>query len=199
MNDEDKQKKADEKRNYFRVNDLISIVITPLNISKDEEAAFLKTAKSSKAFSMMDTSGLTVMDGDHVSVDYYEDKKLYHMVEEIKSKLDYVINYLMIDKEGLNDAKKKMVNISASGIRFTMEGPVEMGDIMEVKFLLPTYPPVAVFAYGEVKRLTSLADNKFDAAMEYINMGDSVRDEIVQYTLSHQREIIRNQKKINTD
>jgi len=199
MSEKKEHKKMSEKRNYFRVNDLISILITPLNISKDEKAAFLKTAKSSKAFSMMDTSGLTVMDGDHVSVDYYEDKKLFHMVEEIKTKLDYVINYLMLDQEGLNDAKKKMVNISASGIMFSLDGPVSIDDVMEVKFLLPTYPPVAVFAYGEVKRIKPLDDNKFEVALEYINMGETVRDEIVQYTLTHQREQIRNKKNINTD
>jgi len=28
-------------------------------------------------------------------------------------------------------------------------------------------------------------------AIEYLNMGDSVRNEIIQYTLSHQRETIR--------
>ncbi len=191
--------KEEEKRSYFRVSDLISIVVTPLNLSKEETVEFLKTAKSSKAFSMMDTSGASVMDGDHVSVDYYEDKKLYNMVEEIKEKLDYVINYLMLDKEGLNTAKKKMVNISASGIRFTLTGPVELEDIMEVKFLLPIYPPVAIFAYGIVKRIKPLDDNKYDVAIEYINMGESVRDEIVQYTLSQQRDMIRKQKKINTD
>ena len=86
MSDKDTQ----EKRSYFRVNDLISIIITPISLNKEEKEAFLKTAKSSKAFSMMDTAGLTVMDGDHVSVDYYEDKKLYNMVEEIKTKLAVV-------------------------------------------------------------------------------------------------------------
>ncbi len=199
MPNKEEKKKAAEKRSYFRVNDLISIVVTPLSFTKKEAREFLKTTKSSKAFSMMDTSAPTVMDADHVSIDYYEDKKLFNMVEEIKTKLDYVINYLMLDKEGLGNAEKKMVNISASGIRFTLNGPVAIDDIMEIKFLLPTYPPVAIFAYGVVRRADITEDDKYDVAIEYINMGEAVRDEIIEYTLTHQREMIRQQKKGKTD
>ena len=199
MSKKEEQKKAAEKRSYFRVNDLVSIVVTPLDLSKKEAMEFLKTTKSSKAFSMMDTSAPTVMDADHISIDYYEDKKLFNMVEEIKIKLDYVINYLMLDKEGLGNAEKKMVNISASGIRFTLNGPVATDDIMEIKFLLPTYPPVAIFAYGVVRRADIMEDDKYDVAMEYINMGEAVRDEIIEYTLTHQREMIRQQKKSKRD
>jgi c-di-GMP-binding flagellar brake protein YcgR len=72
-----------------------------------------------------------------------------------------------------------------------VNSPVNVKDIMEIKLLLPTYPPVAVFAYGEVKRVKTLDENKFEVALEYINMGESVRNEIIQYTLSHQRETIR--------
>ena len=65
---------------------------------------------------------------------------------------------------------------------------------MEIKLLLPTYPPVAVFAYGEVIRVSELNDGTYEVAIEYLNMGDSVRNEIIQYTLSHQRESIRKLK-----
>ena len=68
-----------------------------------------------------------------------------------------------------------------------------------MKLLLPTYPPVAVFAYGEVKRVKSLDNDAFEVALEYLNMGESVRNEIIQYTLSHQRETIRKLKETGTD
>ena len=120
-----------------------------------------------------------------------EDTKLYSMMTEIKTKLDFIIHHFMLEKEGLLESEKKFVNISAAGIRFTVNSPVNVKDIMEIKLLLPTYPPVAVFAYGEVKRVKTLDENKFEVALEYINMGESVRNEIIQYTLSHQRETIR--------
>ncbi len=97
----------------------------------------------------------------------------------------------MLEKEGMLPSEKKMVNISASGLRFTLSHSVEVGDVLEIKLLLPTYPPVAVFAYGEVKRVEALSGGKFEVAVEYLNMGEPVRNEIIQYTLSRQRETIR--------
>jgi c-di-GMP-binding flagellar brake protein YcgR len=113
------------------------------------------------------------------------------MVTEINGKLDFILNHFMLDKEGLLSTEKKMVNISASGLKFTVNYHVKVSDIMEVKLLLPTYPPVVVFAYGKVIRAKKLDDSKYEVAIEYINLADDVRNEIIQYTLSHQREELR--------
>jgi c-di-GMP-binding flagellar brake protein YcgR len=60
--------------------------------------------------------------------------------------------------------------------------------------VLPTYPPVAIFAYGKVVRARKLENGKYEIALEYLNMTESVRNEIIQYALSHQREMIRKLK-----
>jgi c-di-GMP-binding flagellar brake protein YcgR len=116
---------------------------------------------------------------------------MYDMIAEIKTKLDFIINHFILEKEGLLSEGKKSVNISASGIRFTVNTPVKEGDLMKIKLLLPTYPPVAVFAYGAVKRVTELDNGTYEISLEYLNMNDSVRKEIIQYTLSYQRETIK--------
>ena len=74
-----------------------------------------------------------------------------------------------------------------------------MKDILEIKLLLPTYPPVAVFAYGEAKRVKKLNNDKYEVCLKYLNMGESVRNEIIQYTLSHQRETIRKIKESSSN
>lgn len=194
MPDKKKKKAEKEKRNFFRIDDVIPIVVTAVNIDKGETEAFLKTVKSSRAFSLLDVSSSTVMDGGHMSADFYEDKKLYNMVAEIKTKLDFIINHLLLDKEGLLTAPKKHVNISAAGIKLAIDSPLSVNDIVEIKMLLPSYPPVAVFAYGEVKRAGVLDDGRFDIAVEYINMDDAVRGELVRYAMSFERELIRKRK-----
>ncbi|MEW6601695.1 MAG: PilZ domain-containing protein, partial [Nitrospirota bacterium] len=146
---------------------------------------------SSKAFSLMDSTGASEEDSEQYVPEDRNNAGLYSMMTEIKTKLDFIINHLMLDQEGLVKSGKKFVNISASGIRFTVDHQVGAGEIMEIKLLLPTYPPVAVFAYGEVKRVKKTGDGKYEVALEYLNMDDSVRNEIIQYTLSHQRETIR--------
>ncbi len=192
--EKEQQFEGEERRNFFRIDDVITVVANPVNIEKGKVEEYLKTITSSKAFSLLDVSKPTEMDAGNVSSGFSDDKKLFSIVTEIKTKLDFIINHLLLEKEGFLSAEKKMVNISASGIRFTVNQPVNVKDIMEIKMLLPTYPPVAVFAYGEVKRVNPLDDETFEVALEYLNMGDPVRNEIIQYTLSQQRETIRKLK-----
>jgi hypothetical protein len=182
-----------EKRSYFRIDDVISVVANPVDVDLENLEEFKKCLVSSKAFAMTDaTTEVEEMPGENG--DNSENRKLYEMIAEIKSKVDFIINHLMIEKEGLFSSEKKLVNISASGIRFTVDRDAEVGDIMEIKLLLPTFPPVAVFAYGKVTRVRKLKDGKSNIALEYLNMSESVRNEIVRYTLAHQREMIRKMK-----
>lgn len=200
MADERKQKSdTGEHRSYFRIDDIISVVANPVHIDKDKAEEFRKRIVSSKAFSLMETPGTSGPDFEEAVPENQKDTGLYSMIAEIKTKLDFIINHLMLDKEGLVQTEKKFVNISASGIRFTIDHQVLAGEIMEIKLLLPTYPPVAVFAYGEVKRVKDLGENKHEVSLEYLNMDESVRNEIIQYTLSHQRETIRKIKESGSE
>ena len=176
-----------EQRCYFRVDDVISVVANPANIDHERGEKFIKSFTSSKAFSLMDDSESTEQPYD----DGTDNRKMYDMIAEIKTKLDFIINHFILEKEGLLSEGKKSVNISASGIRFTVNTPVKEGDLMKIKLLLPTYPPVAVFAYGAVKRVKELDNGTYEISLEYLNMNDSVRKEIIQYTLSYQRETIK--------
>ena len=184
----------DEQRSYFRVDDILSVVVNPVHIDKEKMEEFRESIVSSKAFSLVNVAESSEHIIEEISPDVQENNKLYSMVAEIKTKLDFIINHFILEKEGFDQSDKKFVNISASGIRFTVDYPVSINDIMEIKLLLPAYPPVVVFAYGEVKRVDALDENTYEVALEYINMGDSVRNEIIQYTLTHQRETIRKLK-----
>jgi hypothetical protein len=193
-------KNDNEKRSYFRIDDVISVVANPVEIEEENSEKFVESLKSSRALPLMsdnDTPNLNPDNYNHGNNNHFEnrsDKKMHEMMGEIKTKLDFIINHFMLEKEGLLTAEKKLVNISASGIRFVVKHPVNVNDVLEIKLLLPTYPPVAVFAYGEAKRVKKLDGNKYEVCLKYLNMGESVRNEIIQYTLSHQRETIRKVK-----
>ncbi|UCD35468.1 MAG: PilZ domain-containing protein [Nitrospiraceae bacterium] len=180
-----------EKRSFFRIDDVISVVANPVPVGDEAGEEFRKSAICSRAFSLQDTGESVVEEQEGGSPEAPDNGQLFRMMRELKTKLDFIINHLVLEKEGLFSSEKKLVSISASGIRFSVDHEVNVHDIMELKLLLPTYPPVAVFAYGEVKRVRKMEDGKYEIAMEYLNMGDSVRNEIIQYTLSHQRETIR--------
>ncbi len=195
MSGEKQQKHGGEKRSYFRVDDVISVVANPVSLINEKDKDVLKKAASSNAFSLFKNEEKPEIDELQRSLEFIEGEKLSEALKEIKTKLDFLINHFLIEKEGLSSTEKKLVNISASGIKFTIKHPVKEKDILEIKLLLPTYPPVVVFAYGEVKRVKELEDQTYEIALEYLNMGEPVRNEIIQYTLNHQRETIRTLKK----
>jgi len=182
-----------EKRRYFRVDDIIIVVAHPLNLDVENAEEVIKNVSSSKVVPLTETdTGEELESLDQA--EHMNDKILHRMMTEIRLKLNFIINHLVMEKEGLMSSEKRLVNISASGIRFTIEREAKVGEIMEIKMVLPTYPPVAIFAYGKVVRARKLENNKYEVALEYLNMTESVRNEIIQYTLSHQREMIRKLK-----
>ena len=199
----DRKSTGEDQRSYFRIDDVIPLVAVPVKIEdvKCEELAAKIT--SSKAFSLAGANDSPANNANETAITTHYEKtgpdKLHEEIAEIKAKLDYIINHFIMEKEGLANPEKKVVNISAAGIKFTVNHAVELHDVMELKLLLPTYPPVAVFVHGEVKRVERIEDNKYEIAIEYLNMSDSVRNEIIQYTLSHQRETIRKYKESGAD
>ncbi len=194
----DKGSAGDDKRSYFRIDDVIPLVAVPVEIEDVKCEELVSKITSSKAFSLAGAGESPANDANETAMTTHFEKsgtdKLNEEIADIKAKLDYIINHFIVEKEGLANPEKKVVNISASGIRFVVNHPVEVNDVMELKLMLPTYPPVAVFVHGEVKRVIPLDGNKYDIAIEYLNVSDSVRNEIIQYTLSHQRESIRKYK-----
>jgi len=191
MGEKEQSRKGDERRSHFRVDDVISVVANPIHIDKEKSEEFAKAIATSRAFPVMEGQSTDTADDESIVPKDPDNKKLYAMMNELKEKLDFIINQFMLEKEGLNEPEKKFVNISASGIRFTVDHVVKEGEIMDIKLLLPTYPPVAVFAYGEVKRAVPIEDGKYDIALEYLNMTDSVKNEIIQYAFAQQRDLIR--------
>jgi hypothetical protein len=191
MPGERKQNSSGEKRGYFRVDDIISVVANPVNLMNEKERELLKNAASSNTFELFSDQDIEGMQSTPESA---AGEKLYEALKGISAKLDFLINHLLMEKEGLSPNEKKPVNISATGIKFTVKHAVKEKDILQIKLLLPTHPPVAVFAYGEVKRVKALEDQTYEIALEYLNMGETVRNEIIHYTLDHQRETIRKMK-----
>ncbi|NOY65270.1 MAG: PilZ domain-containing protein, partial [Nitrospirae bacterium] len=128
-----------------------------------------------------------------LDIDTKEDT-IMAMLQEINQKLDYLINHLIIKQEGIPVDECQEVNLSASGMRIEIEEEVDIGDIVEVKMVLPSFPPVAIQTFGEVVRVHKIErDGKvlYEVGLKFAEMTEEVREEIIQYTLKRQREIIR--------
>lgn len=174
----------ERSRQYFRVDDAF-----PVNIKKVKDIP----AKRSRVFLGYPAEREDI---EIEAPDETISPKLWKLLTDINSKLSLILEKLQFDEEGFVKAEVRHVNVSASGIRFRLDEKVDPGDTVEIKMLLPTCPPTGIITYGTVVRVKELEDGQYEVALHFTDIEDEVRDEIIQYTLKRQRELIKRQRQL---
>ncbi|MBF0559167.1 MAG: PilZ domain-containing protein [Nitrospirae bacterium] len=123
-----------------------------------------------------------------------QDKLLNDWIRLLNAKLDTVVNMLVLQREGFSTIPVTRVNVSGGGLGFLTRERYALGNILEIKVVLPMMPPVALFVYGEVVKL-DLLKNVYSIATKFVAMDEDVRDEVVKYVFRRQREILREQRR----
>jgi hypothetical protein len=166
-------------RSYFRVEDVV-----PFLARKVEESERLCVSRS---FSYYDIAlpGSVETPGPDVN------PQVWQMLANIHTMLGMILERLDMGTDGFLKAERKQVNMSATGMRFLTRDRYEVGDILEIKMLLPARPPLGVVVYGDVIRADDTGNGEIEIALHFSEMSDELRNEIVQYSLMRQREIIR--------
>jgi len=174
------------KRGYFRVDDMFPVLHKKMNAGV--------VLPESRIY-----AGYGQEIGDLETTDDTVNPRLWRMLVDINAKLGLILEQLNIEGEGLTKAERIAVNISASGIRFPVDAAVEMGDVMEIKMLLPTNPAVGIVAYGTVVRIENPQASGSVVSLHFIDLTEEVRDAIIQYTLKRQRDIVRRYREQDQD
>ncbi|WP_420266277.1 PilZ domain-containing protein [Candidatus Magnetominusculus dajiuhuensis] len=175
-----------EQRDFFRVDDSLSIVVKKV----DGAAAHKKSkiiSEFGKEMSNLRSYAVDIPDETVSPV-------LWKMLLDIDMKLGLVLDKLSLEKEGLVNAEEKAVNISASGVRLKCSNHFKKGDSVEIKMLLPSSPPVGLIVYGHVVMTACLKTGECEVSINFVNVEEDVKDEIIRYTLNRQREILRKQR-----
>ena len=169
-------------RESFRVDDVVSMVVR-----KVDDNGQLNVSRSIPFFEA------GVLDAE--SPDPGVNPKLWQMLVNIHAMLGMVLERLDLETAEFLRSEKKPVSISATGVRFRTRERYEAGDKLEMKMLLPARPPFGVLVYGSIIRADDMGGGEYEVAVHFYNVGDDLRDEIIQYSLMRQREIIRNSRK----
>jgi c-di-GMP-binding flagellar brake protein YcgR len=170
-----------EQRSFFRVDDIF-----PLEATKIKGGASYVKSKIFRGCGF-ETSEIDLPDETI-------NPKLWEMLVDINAKLTSILDKLFFDSEGFIKSENKIVNLSGSGIRFTMNEKVEPGDKLELKMLLPTGPPIGILTYGSVVRVNDIGNSQYEVSLQFSDMDDEVREEIIRYAINRQREIIRKER-----
>lgn len=123
------------------------------------------------------------------------DRALTEWLKIINSKLDYLINLWNLREGDFCSLSSTEVNISGGGMSFMSDSPYNKGDILELKTVLESPSPMALYLYGEVLKCEKLNDT-YRVAVQFINIEEDIRDYIVRFVFYRQRQILRQKKEI---
>jgi hypothetical protein len=186
MGDNESGKEASkERRQYFRVEDILPIVVRVL----DRDRSKVK-AKICSGFA----PGLATPHFHGEVPDERIPPPLWEMLVDIQTKLSLILNTLCQQGAGLSPAESKSVSLSAVGIRLMTQDTFALGQLVEVQMLLTLHAPVWIVVYGEVIRFATVDTGENEVAINFDEMDEEVRDTINYYTLKRQREVIRRQR-----
>jgi len=166
-------------RSYFRVDDVVPLVVR--KVMPGEPVGV------SRSFPFSDVASSTFNETAIPDVD----PRVWQMLVSIHTMLGMILERLDMRAEGFLKAENTRVNMSATGIAFRTKECLELGDLVEVKMLLPARPSLGMIVYGNVVRADDVGNGETEIALHFGEMSEDLRNEINQYSLMRQREIIR--------
>jgi c-di-GMP-binding flagellar brake protein YcgR len=101
---------------------------------------------------------------------------------------------MTLQHDGFNCLNISKVNISGGGMSLNTGQTILPGDILEIKVMLGLQVPTAIFLYGEVIEVTKPHPD-YDTSVQFINIDDFVRDEIIRFVFETEREILREKRR----
>lgn len=169
----------DNRRDYSRIDVYIPLTY---RLVTDEETAYVRSRVSGE-----------VMFADFKRMPALNGNPRWEWLNGINDKIDAIIRILTMEYEGFHSLPFKFVNISGSGMRFSTQQFLHIGDILEFKMLLNIQEPVALYVYGKVIHLERQTSGYFTTVV-FCLMDDLIRDYIIQFTFEMEREALRSRQ-----
>lgn len=123
-----------------------------------------------------------------------DDQLIAQWLRSINAKLNEIIRLMTLHHDGFNCLNMTKINIGGGGMSFHTSQNFKAGDILEIKVMLGLQPPLAFFLYGEVLDALPL-DPECNTFVQFINMDETIRDEIIRFVFETEREILREKRR----
>jgi len=187
----------DNKRNYFRVDILMPVKWRIL------DAAETDLVKKGLGCTLLTQNCFKSPIGEmpeQVSSSI-KNNEIYRSIQLLNNKLDYIIN-LMLSDFGTSSTKDRIIEISASGLKFRTIEKIDADVFLKIHVLIPGTVPFQMELIAKTLRVEK-TDAGFLIAANIVCIDDEARDFIVKMIFQKQRIDIRrfktNQEADNSD
>lgn len=126
-----------------------------------------------------------------------DDDRLNAWLTMINTKLEYLISMNSPKHESVVFMTFSPLNISGSGMSLMTKEPFNLGDVLEMRIVLQTYPPKILYLYGEVVRSDTAPGETetFIVGVKFLGMNEEVLQEITRFDFKkHWERLITGQK-----
>ena len=168
---------GEDRRNSFRVDDALPVILC--RIEDDESMPFESTAEELEKISQEDLQKELLS------------PLVWKMLTHLNQKLDLILEKLPVD---LSKMKSQPVNLSTTGIRVVDKKKYNLQDEIRVRLLLPSVPVKELVVSGKVIRVQSRENGTYEIALQFQDLDEEIKDEIIQYTFKQQRRFIATRK-----
>ncbi|HHH46939.1 MAG TPA: PilZ domain-containing protein [Thiotrichales bacterium] len=182
---------ASERRRSFRINDHISLEVEPLNDDStvqdwrahfDEERERLALANDYLLLKDQFLPRLAAVQSHHPDVAAY--------LRHLEQKIDRLAGIVQQRELGLPLRPTHEANLSATGIRFVHEAPLEQGSHVGLRIVL--YPELAVIpALGRVVWCRPAEDGRHEVAIDFEHIDPRDADLLARHNVRTQMRSIR--------
>jgi hypothetical protein len=176
-----------DRRNHLRVNALLHVTYRSVQraLYEADPEGLLHRVREEMGGS---ENSFQLLRDDAHAVD--PDPKFLCLLEEMNRKLDRIL--FLLNGRGAGGPEGVLpVNISGSGIRFTIRERAEARALFAVRIEIPGSPPAAIVFLGEVVRVRDKGNGQYETALKYVAIDELDREKIVHYVFRRMRESIR--------
>lgn len=184
----------EEKRRYFRVNDTINL----LHKIIDENALLSLSHISHDVLSNCSlTAALDVLSQEaRMLMPRLErrDPELFEYLKIMDTKINLIAQAATLHDDQFSEHDTRDVCLSATGLAFSNEVPIEEGELLELRMFLTSCMAVIV-AYGRVVQCRDNSQENpqrpYSICVEYINMKEDDRELLIKHVVKKQLQQLR--------
>ncbi len=120
---------------------------------------------------------------------------LIHYLMRLDDKLDGILKILSKDdKYGEEIFTGRSLDISGTGMRIDTDKPIEPGQVLWIGFRIFRYPAMASEVYGKAVRVMPVEGQRYEVAVEFLDIDEQCRESIIAYVFQMQREALRGRR-----
>ncbi|MDD1622109.1 MAG: PilZ domain-containing protein [Methylococcaceae bacterium] len=184
----------EEKRRYFRVNDTINLLHkvideNALNSLSHVSNDVLSNCSLSTALDVLAQEARMLMPRLE-----RRDPELFEYLKIMDTKINLIAQAVTSQNDQFSEHDTREVSLSATGLAFSNEIPIEKGQLLELRMLLTSCMAVIV-AYGRVVQCKDISQDNpqrpFAICVEYINLKEDDRELLIRHVVKKQLQQLR--------